>query len=202
MKDITSDLFKVRRRAGSPVAGGILVAEPFVKECCFNHAVVSIIDYVSTEGATGVVMNNRSEYKLADLLEGISAPEPVPVFCGGPTGQDRLFFIHTLGPDIIADTRPYAPGLYIGGNFDDAISYVNDGYATEGSIRFFLGYCNWVEGQLEREIRNDTWVGISDTPAAEELLTGAGDAYWHRMVRRLGPDYRSWRLLPRNAVCN
>lgn len=202
MKDIASILFKISGVKEAPTAGSVLLAEPFLKDTFFTHGVMSVIDYLPEEGATGVVMNNRSEYKLADLLEGISAPEPVPVFCGGPTGQDRLFFIHTLGPDIIADTRPYAPGLYIGGNFDDAISYVNDGYATEGSIRFFLGYCNWVEGQLEREIRNDTWVGISDTPVAEELLTGAGDAYWHRMVRRLGPDYRSWRLLPRNAVCN
>ncbi|MDE6526707.1 MAG: YqgE/AlgH family protein [Muribaculaceae bacterium] len=202
MKDIASILFKISGTKETPAAGSVLLAEPFLKDTFFTHGVMSVIDYMPEEGATGVILNNRSEYRLADLLEGITADEAIPVFCGGPTGQDRLYFIHTLGPDIIADARPYANGLYVGGNFDDAVNYVNDGYATDGAIRFFLGYCNWVEGQLEREIRKDTWVGLTRRPNPEDLLTGAGDAYWHRMVRTLGPDYRSWSLLPRNAVCN
>ena len=202
MKDIASILFKISGVKTTPAAGSVLIAEPFLKDTFYTHGVMSIIDYVPEDGATGVILNNRSEYKLADLLDNITVPEPIPVFCGGSTGQDRLFFIHTLGPDIIADARPYAPGLYVGGNFDDAISYVNDGYNTEGAIRFFLGYCNWVEGQLEREIQNDKWVSAGNSTSPEELLSEAGDAYWHRMVRGLGPDYRSWSLMPRNAVCN
>lgn len=202
MKDITSDLFRVRRRAGSPVAGGILVAEPFVKECCFNHAVVSIIDYVSTEGATGVVMNNRTEYLLGELLDGVEAQEDIPVFCGGPLGQDRLYFIHTLGPDIVPRARRYAPGLYVGGDFDSIIGYINQGYPAEGAVRFFVGYSTWCEGQLDRELGQDTWaLGIQPLHPSD-MLRGAGDSYWHRNVRALGAAYRSWTLFPRNVAAN
>lgn len=202
MKDLASILFKIRGTGQKPQAGSILVAEPFVKEDYFTHGIVSVIDYVRDEGATGVVMNNRTEYHLDDLLEGVSTDVRIPVFCGGPSGQDRLFFIHTLGPGIIADAREYADGLYVGGNFDDAVRYVNEGYRTDRFIRFFLGHTNWAEGQMEREIEKGMWVTVPATPNPELLLTDAGDKVWHRVVRLLGEDYRSWTLLPRNAVCN
>lgn len=109
MKDITTNLFRVKSPSQAPTAGGLLVAEPFMREGYFNHGVVSLIDYVPDEGATGVVMNNRTEYLLGELLEGIETKARIPVFCGGPLGQDRLYFLHTLGSDIIPNARSYAP---------------------------------------------------------------------------------------------
>ena len=90
MKDITTNLFRVKSPSQTPTAGGLLVAEPFMREGYFNHGVVSLIDYVPDEGATGVVMNNRTEYLLGELLEGIETQARIPVFCGGPLGQDGL----------------------------------------------------------------------------------------------------------------
>ena len=202
MKDITTDLFKVSVPTHRPVCGGLLVAEPFMKEPDFNHGVVSLVDYVPDEGATGVVMNNRTEYMLDELLDGIDSTTRIPVFCGGPVGQDRLFFIHTLGSEIVKGARRYAPGLYVGGDFDAVIDYVNAGYDTEGIVRFFVGYSNWVEGQLEKEIRKDSWAQAPSPANPAELLTLAGDAYWHRAVGKLGSAYRSWTLIPRHAGNN
>ena len=202
MKDLTSTLFKVSSEIFAPVAGRFIIAEPFLREPFFTHSVVSIIDYLPEEGATGVVLNNATEYHLADLLEGVRPESNVPVFCGGPTGQDRLFFIHTLGPDIITDARPYGDGIYVGGSFDDVVEYVNDGYQTEGTIRFFLGHSNWADGQLEREIEHGKWVCMPDCASFADVVKGRGDSSWHNAVRQLGEDYRSWQLLPRNAACN
>lgn len=202
MKDITTDLFKVKSSVKTPTAGSMLVAEPFMRESYFNHGVVSLIDYVADEGATGVVMNNRTEYMLADLLEGIDNTSQIPVFCGGPLGQDRLYFLHTLGGDIIPNARRYAPGIYVGGDFDAIISYVNSGYPIDGAVRFFIGYSNWAEGQLERELRQESWVLAPSPGQASELLSDVGDRYWHRAVRSLGPAYRAWSLLPRNVIVN
>ena len=80
MKDITTNLFQVKSPSQTPTAGGLLVAEPFMREGYFNHGVVSLIDYVPDEGATGVVMNNRTEYLLGELLEGIETQARIPVF--------------------------------------------------------------------------------------------------------------------------
>lgn len=202
MKDISSILFKVNVARISPEAGQVLIADPFVSDECFNHGVMTIIDYDPGEGATAVVLNNRSEYSLADLLEGVDKAVSVPVFCGGPTGQDRLFFVHTLGDEIIPEAREFAPGIYVGGDFDAAVEYVNAGFPVEGRIRFFVGYTNWVDGQLEKEIQKASWAAMQQKPSVEELLCDAGDSYWHRMVRAMGGEFRKWSLLPRNATCN
>lgn len=202
MKDITTNLFKVKSTSQIPMAGALLVAEPFMREGCFNHGVVSLIDYMPDEGATGVVMNNRTEYSLSELLDGIEVQSRIPVFCGGPLGQDRLYFLHTLGSDIIPQARCYAPGMYVGGDFESIISYVNGGYPIEGNVRFFIGYSNWAEGQLERELHHENWVLAPVPSDSTEMLTGAGDSYWHRAVRTMGEAYRPWTLLPRNVSVN
>ncbi len=202
MKDFTAQIFRVKSNSQLPIVGGLLVAEPFLREGYFNHGVVSLIDYVPSEGATGVVMNNRTEYKLDELLDGVDRGGDIPVFCGGPLGLDRLYFLHTLGSDIIPGARPYSEGLYVGGDFDAVISYVNAGYPLDGAVRFFIGYSSWAEGQLEREIRREKWA-LSPAPSnPSDLFQGVGDRYWHRTVRSLGPEYRSWTLLPRNVSAN
>lgn len=204
MKDLTNRLFKIKKENGTPTGGTVLVSEPFMntKETCFVHGVVAVIDYLAEEGATGVVLNNRTEYMLDELFDGIDSKVRIPVFCGGPTGQDRLFFIHTLGPDIVPGARSFAPGLYIGGDFDVISEYVNRGYDIEGCVRFFVGYCNWVSGQIERELSEGCWATVEKTLSPDTLLRGAADSFWHSRVKELGADYRSWSLLPRDVQCN
>ncbi len=71
MKNLANGLFHiVTIDERTPRCGGILVAEPFLKDNYFSHGVVSLIDYLPEEGATGIVMNNRTDYMLSDLLEG------------------------------------------------------------------------------------------------------------------------------------
>lgn len=202
MKDLSTLLFKVESPKVQPHAGQVLVAEPFFGSEHFNHGVVSVIDYLASEGTTGVVLNNRTEYMLDDLLDGVPNDCGIPVFCGGPVGQDRLFFIHTLGPGIIPNARLYSDGLYVGGDFTQAIEYIKSGYPVDGCIRFFVGYTMWSVGMLENEILDNKWASVSESTPPDLLLTGAGDRFWHRTVRSLGPQYRSWNLLPRNITCN
>ena len=202
MKDITTNLFKVKGYRSRPSCGGLLIAEPFAKDTFFNHGVVSIIDYIPEEGATGVVLNNRTQYTLCELLDGVDSSLDIPVYCGGPVGQDRLYFIHTLGSDIIPGARQYAPGLYVGGDFDAATQYINENYDTEGYIRFFIGYSSWCEGQLERELEREEWALGASPSDHRDILCLSGDSYWHRAVRRLGEKYRSWTLMPRNVSYN
>ncbi len=196
MKDIATTLFKVANSGITPCSGSLLVAEPFLDEPYFSHSVVALIDYAPREGATGVVMNHPTGYNLQDLLEGISAEEAVSVFCGGPLGQDRLYYLHTLGDKIIPGARMFAPGIYVGGDFDAMTAYVNAGYPLEGNVRFFIGYSSWTAGQLENEIDEYTWAQAPSWGAPESLLTLEGDPYWHRAVRAMGQSYRSWQLLP------
>lgn len=204
LNDICSALFAQPARAevSRPAGGKLLVAEPFLEENIFSHSVVSLIDYEPSGGAMGVVLNHKAHAMLGDMLDDLAVCRDVPVFCGGPLAQDRVFFIHTLGRDIIPGSRPYMPGLYVGGDFDAMIEYINSGYDIDGTVRFFVGYSGWDELQLENEIAEGTWA-LADAPAdPSRLLQGSGDAMWHRAVRALGSGYRPWRLVPRMVCSN
>lgn len=203
MKNLANGLFHiVTIDERAPQCGGLLVAEPFLKDSYFSHGVVSLIDYLPEEGATGIVMNKRTDYMLSDLLDGIQPGTDLRVFCGGPLGLDRIYFVHSLGSDIVPGAREYSPGLYVGGDFDAVLDYINCGFDTEGAIRFFIGYSNWTPGQLEREIREGTWAQAPGPLSEDELLRGEADSYWHRAVRTLGSTYRPWQLLPHDASLN
>ena len=200
--DYKSRLFNIDIPSGTaPAPGAFLVSEPFLREEYFNHSVIALVEYEPGGEAMGVVLNNESEYTLQELIEGVETQEPIPVYCGGPVGNDRLFFIHTLG-DVIPETQPLGNGLWVGGNFDAILSIVNDGYKLDGSIRFFLGYSGWSNGQLEDELSRNVWAVAPRLEEASEMLSGDGDAYWHRAVRSLGPSFRGWLYHPRNPMVN
>ena len=201
LKRYASRIFSHSTLPGVPRQGSLLVAEPFLGESYFRHAVISLIDNDSKTGIMGVVMNHGIELSLSEIVEGVKTD--VPVFCGGPLAQDRVYFIHNLGDTLIADSTEYAPGLWIGGDFDSALDYVNKGYPTDGCIRFFLGYSGWDNGQLDDELSQNVWaVGESQTLQSTTLLSLNGDTMWHHAVKALGPYYRTWNLHPLSPMAN
>lgn len=203
MKNIDTSFFNVRSLQMPTEAGDLLVAEPFLTENWFDHAVISIIDHNDDEGTTGVVLNVPILSTLDEVLDGVERKgDPVTVFCGGPLSHDRLYFVHTLGDEVIPDARPYAPGLWIGGDFNAAVRYVNEGYPLDGMIRFFIGYSGWAPGQLKREIKESTWAVLKPSMSPAEQLSGFGDAMWHDAVRQLGDRYRPWQMVPKEARDN
>ena len=108
--------------------------------------------------------------------------------------------VHRLG-DIVPGSRLIANGLYVGGDFEMLIDYVNSDMPLEGYVRFCLGYSGWGAGQLDEELRKKVWAvaSVSDT---ENLLAGSEDAYWHRQVKQMGRDYRGWLYHPQNPRMN
>ena len=183
-----------------PRTGSLLVAEPFLRERYFHHAVICLVDYEPRGAAMGIVLNNRTSYTLQDLLPSVTSAVPIPIYCGGPMSCDRLYFMHTLG-ELIPDSREVCRGLYIGGDFDTMLSIVNDGYPTDGNLRFFLGYSGWGVEQLDEELLKNVWA-VTEIPDLSHLLTGEEDAYWHNIVRTMGRKYRGWLYHPRNPHSN
>lgn len=205
MKRIHTDIFNIDIESRPPFQGGLLVAEPFLQESYFKHSVVTLVSYSNEEGALGLVMNHLTEYKMPDILpliENTKETQAIEVFLGGPVADDRLFYLHTLGPEVISRAQEVGDGLYVGGEFSDVVNYVNSGYPVSGRIRFFIGYSGWVAGQLEEEIGNNVWA-VTDRPGdPAQLLTGANDSYWHRVVKSMGSKYRSWLYHPSDIHSN
>lgn len=192
MINFDSLLFNIDISGRLPRPGSLLVAEPFLRERYFNHAVIGLVEYAPGSSAMGVVMNRSTGHALQSLIGGVTVEKPIDVYCGGPLACDRLYFLHSLG-DIIPDSAQIADsGLYIGGDYSAMLDYVNSGYPIDGCMRFFIGYSGWEERQLDDELKKNVWA-VTDIPGSpSQALTGADNAYWHRVVRAMGPSYRGW----------
>lgn len=200
MNNFESVIFNIDINKRQPQPGTLLVAEPFLREQYFNHAVICLIDYEKGKGSMGIVLNRITNYTLNSILDRITVKHDIPVFCGGPMSCDRLYFLHTLD-GIIPDSREIRPGLHIGGNFEAMLDYINSGYPIEGKIRFFIGYSGWDIGQLDDELRKNVWA-VTDIHDNSSLLTGKENQYWHNHVRTMGDDYRGWLFHPLSPTMN
>lgn len=200
MLDLDRTLFNINVDSRKPHGGSLLVAEPFLHEDYFNHAVILLVDYDDAAQSMGIVMNRSTGYTLGELIDELPDDLAIPVYCGGPMSCDRLFYIHSLGA-IFNDCRQITDGLYIGGDFNQVLEYVKSGYPTDGLIRFFVGYSGWEIGQLDKELSEHVWAVTKALPTAK-MLDGANDAYWHRVVRSMGEKYRGWLYHPMNPTAN
>ncbi len=200
MINLDSTIFNINVPSLAPRTGSLLVSEPFLREPYFNHSVIMLLEHNNDVTSMGLVLNRPTEYSLGDLVAEVPADVKVPVFCGGPVGGDRLFYMHTLG-NTLGECSEVADGLWIGGDFETVIEYVRSGLPTEGVIRFFLGYSGWEAGQLEDELKHHVWT-VANPEKAGDLLVGADDAYWHRIVRGLGPEFAGWKFHPMQPIAN
>ena len=200
MLNLDSSLFRINLPTSQPRPGVLLVAEPFLREDYFNHAVITLIEYDKDKSSMGLVLNKPTGYTLGEAIEGIDDNIDTPIYCGGPVSCDRMFYIHSLGNEF-PHSRKLSDDLYIGGDFESVKSYVNMGLPTEGIIRFFVGYSGWDPGQLEEEITRHVWA-VAPRPANSEILREDGDSFWYHIVRSLGEKYRNWLYHPLNPQFN
>lgn len=174
----------MRERRQSPresLAGALLLAHPAMRDPNFRRAVI-LMSVHNAEGAMGVVLNRPAQRTLGDL-NGEFALGPlatVPLFKGGPVQTEQL---------LLVAWQPHAEGfrLHFGLEPDRAAQL-----ATEDGthLRGFLGYAGWGGGQLEQELKTNTWL-VTDAP--DGLLNGPQDtALWRSVVKSLGHE---WRLL-------
>jgi putative transcriptional regulator len=163
------------------MAGSLLLAHPALRDPNFRRCVV-LMSVHNAEGAMGVVLNRPMSKRLGEL-SGDFALSPlagVPLFNGGPVQTDQLVLVawqvHPEGFRLHFGIDPERAGQLIG----------EDG----AQVRGFLGYSGWSAGQLENEMRVQTWI-VADVP--EDLLTHSQDeSLWRTVLSREGAE---WRLL-------
>lgn len=184
----------------NPKAGQLLLAEPLMRDDMFGRSVIMILEQDAQGGHLGLCLNKGPLCTLGDLIPNLPVCNDIPLFRGGPVDMQRMFMLHRLG-DRLPGSLPIAPGLYVGGDENELIKYLVGHPESEGEIRFFLGYSGWEAGQLTSEIMRNSWA-LNVAPDTNDLLRGRNDEYWRREVERLGPDYRSWLIVPEHPYMN
>jgi putative transcriptional regulator len=161
------------------LAGSLLVARPALLEPTFRHTVILMSSH-SREGAMGVVLNRPLGRSLGEM-DGAFALGPlasVPVFLGGPVQVDQM---------ILAAWRLQDDGFQLHFGLDPARATA---LAAEDNmvLRGFLGYSGWSGGQLEGELRRQTWV---TTPIPPDLMAQNHDeSLWRAVLRTVNWQWK------------
>lgn len=181
-----------------PTQGSLLISEPFILDSNFERSVIVLCEH-DKEGTVGLVLNHRSNITLSDLLENVIA-EDFPIYIGGPVQNDALFLLHRA-PDKITDSIPICPDIFWGGDLDHVLLLINEGIVLPDEIKFFLGYSGWALGQLEEELKQNSWaIHNSFDPTLPFLLEG--EDLWKQSLISLGPRYAHVANFPKSPNLN
>lgn len=167
----------------SPTKGTLLIANPFLKDPNFVRSVIFICENMA-EGTFGFVLNQVHPNKLNELIPDIDSEEIV--YKGGPVQQDTLHFLHQY-PELIIGGIEVIDGVYWGGNFESLQIHLKQGNLESDKIKFFVGYSGWTEGQLDFEMKEESWLVANAT--RKLLFNTAPENTWKESVRHLGGKY-------------
>jgi putative transcriptional regulator len=147
------EFFKYRN-ATKPDKGRVLVSEPYLPDPNFERTIILLCEH-NEDGSFGFVLNKPSMAKISDVLDDLKNFD-APVFVGGPVQQDTLHYLHQC--DDLEDAVQISPGIFWGGNFESLLSKLDTRQVSIHDVKFFLGYSGWSTGQLEEELKADSWI--------------------------------------------
>jgi putative transcriptional regulator len=179
----------------SSLSGSLLLAHPSLRDPNFMNTVLFLSMHEEADGAFGMVLNRPSGRRLNELMpdRDLGMLAMAPVYLGGPVGQDQIL-LAAFRWDEITGMWNWRHDL----TFESAPEMLEE----EGTIlRVFAGYSGWSKGQLEKELRHNTWV--VHTPDASLLDPDSnGLEVWRSLVRSHGPMLRFLTDMPDNLGLN
>ncbi len=176
--------------------GVLLIAEPFMGDSNFERSVILLCEH-NSQGSFGFVLNQTSELQLGDLIKNNVYPD-ITVNFGGPVQRDTLHFLHTV-PDMVPGGLEIQKNLYWGGDFDKMLEKLNLGLIAINDIKFFIGYSGWGEGQLELEIKRNSW--IVSKSSSNNIMKNSKE-YWRESLKEMGGDFKVMANYPTDPRLN
>jgi len=190
------DLFTILPEDKIPQKGKILISEPFLPDTFFNRTIVYLADHTS-EGSVGFILNKKLNIKVCDAVSGFDKWEEY-LSMGGPVSPDTLHYLHNQG-DKIPKSVWVDENIFWGGDIDFIRDLIQKEEISTSQIRFFLGYSGWAAGQLERELRENSWVIVK---VKNDIVLNNVDDAWKRVLRSLHNKYRIWADFPESPDMN
>lgn len=184
------EFFKYTNRI-TPEKGRLLISEPFLPDPNFERTVVLLCEH-NEEGSFGFVVNKPSILKVGEVIEDIKNIDEV-VYVGGPVQQDTLHFIHrNIG---IEKSTPIRDSIHWGGSFESLMFLTDTRQISPSDIRFFLGYSGWGPGQLESELKEDSWI-VCDFVTEQLLFETEPTDIWRKALTSMGGKFSVFSNYP------
>ncbi len=192
-----ADEMSERRIHIEPAPGRLLISEPSLTDFYFKQSVVLLAEH-NEEGSFGLIVNKPIQAKLNEVTKDF--PDfNAQMYLGGPVKTDSIFYIHTLGK-VIENSIRIMDGLYWGGDIHRIKEMMILRQLNSSEIRFFIGYAGWESHQLDRELKEKSWV-VSNT-RAEQVIHTNPRVMWSDLMRSFGDDYAVWANFPPDLSMN
>ena len=191
------DLFAILPQDKIPQKGKLLISEPFLPDTFFNRSIVYLTDH-SEQGSVGFILNKKLDLKICDAIEGFEGWDE-SLYMGGPVAPDTLHYIHSLGKSVPKSVQ-VDKNIFWGGDIDVIRELIKAGKVKNNQLRFFLGYSGWSAGQLERELKENSWVIAAIN--TEMVMNSRGDDTWKNVLRSLKTKYKAWADFPQSPDMN
>lgn len=161
----------------------------------FRQTVVLIVQH-DADGAMGVVLNRPLEVTVAEAVPALASlvqPDEL-LFKGGPVQPRQPILVAELISPALADVLVFGSvGLLTGDVSPDIDSHIL-------RIRVFAGCAGWSPGQLESELKEDSWIIEPATP--DDVFAAEPRGLWRHVLERMGPAYQILARIPFDPTLN
>jgi len=195
--DETNDIFRFESNDLKPEKGKVLISEPFMEGRYFNRSVILLTEF-SEEGAVGFVLNKPISLNVNEVLSDMYVFES-EVFMGGPVQTGHIYYLHTV-PQLIPNSFQIFDQLYWGGDFTVLKELIRTKKVDVDQIRFFAGYSGWSAGQLEDEIKENSW--LVSSLDIQKIMSVDNTDIWRESLSDLGGNYKLWANYPKDQNLN
>jgi putative transcriptional regulator len=156
------------------IKGYLLVASPKIKNSIFEKSTILILEH-SNKGAYGIIIDKyQRDTTIEEVWEkstGYKQKSNQLLNIGGPI-DGPIISIHTnkkLGEEYVANK------VY----FTVAKKIINEIIKKEKTLKVFVGYCRWSNGQIEQEIESGSWFIFE---SKLEYIFNLKDSLWNEIL--------------------
>lgn len=139
-----------------------LVAMPGLSDSNFAQSVVYICEH-SSDGAMGLIINQQLDIPAKAIFDQLQLDYENQyagnlIFDGGPVQRDRGFILHRTCDKQWESTISIGEDISLTAS-KDILGDIAVGAGPEDSL-ITLGYSSWGAGQLEQELKQNSWLTI------------------------------------------
>jgi len=164
----------------------------------FFHRTVILVCQHDSEGAFGLVLNRSTNNKVGDAVVA-NLPDTIKeeiLYLGGPVQPQALSFLHN---DVYIPDASVMPNLNLGHSLDGLME-IGESFSATQRVKIFAGYAGWSPGQLEDEMKRDTWL---THPASIDLVFSTKpEQLWQGILREKGWKYKVVSEAPEDPSWN
>jgi putative transcriptional regulator len=173
--------------------GSLLIADPSLRDGTFNRSVILLTAHAREDGAAGLILNHPTGKVVGDFLKGEEfAPlRNLAVHQGGPVMREQMTF------------SSFWWSRKLGLRWAMRISAKQAAEHTRKPgriVRAFIGYSGWSPGQLENELKRQSWFPVS--PQADLLGQAHDHSLWAHLLRGMSPMHRILAEAPEDPFLN